>query len=191
MPQARTNSYRVLGIIAGKGMASAVPLARTNSYQVLGIIAGKGMASAMPLARTNSYRVLGIIAAQCDPGLHEDDREPPPGGNFIGRRSGMKKLTILALAGFAALLLAPAAFAQDQAAATGGGVDWVVLTAGFAMAMAASICAIGQSRVASAACEGMARNPGAAGAIRTAMILGLVLIETLALFTLLVVFVKL
>jgi F-type H+-transporting ATPase subunit c len=104
----------------------------------------------------------------------------------------MKKLTILALAGFAALLLAPAAFAQDQAAATTtGGVDWVVLTAGFAMAMAASICAIGQSRVASAACEGMARNPGAAGAIRTAMILGLVLIETLALFTLLVVFVKL
>lgn len=104
----------------------------------------------------------------------------------------MKKLSILALAGLAALLAVPAALAQDDAAAaqTAAGVEWVTLTAGFAMAIAASVCAIGQSRVASAACEGMARNPGAAGSIRTAMILGLVLIETLALFTLLVVFVK-
>jgi len=44
--------------------------------------------------------------------------------------------------------------------------------------------ALAQSRVASAACEGMARNPGAAGAIRAAMILGLVFVETLVLFTL-------
>jgi F-type H+-transporting ATPase subunit c len=36
----------------------------------------------------------------------------------------------------------------------------------------------------------MARNPGAAGAVRTAMILGLVFIETLALFTLVIIFVK-
>jgi len=36
----------------------------------------------------------------------------------------------------------------------------------------------------------MARNPGAAGAIRAAMLLGLVFIETLLLFTLLIVFVK-
>jgi F-type H+-transporting ATPase subunit c len=36
----------------------------------------------------------------------------------------------------------------------------------------------------------MARNPAAAGAIRTAMILGLVFIETLALFTLAIVFAK-
>jgi len=51
-------------------------------------------------------------------------------------------------------------------------------------------CGLGQGRVASAACEGMARNPGAAGAVRTAMILGLVFIETLALFTLVIIFVK-
>ena len=55
---------------------------------------------------------------------------------------------------------------------------WIVLAAGFSMAIAA------------AACEGMARNPAAAGAIRTAMILGLVFIETLVLFTLVVVFAK-
>ena len=52
------------------------------------------------------------------------------------------------------------------------------------MGAAAFGCGLGQGRVASAACEGMARNPGAAGAIRAAMILGLVFIETLVLFTL-------
>ena len=34
-----------------------------------------------------------------------------------------------------------------------------------------------------AACEGIARNPGAAGGVRGAMILGLVFVETLTLFT--------
>jgi F-type H+-transporting ATPase subunit c len=66
----------------------------------------------------------------------------------------------------------------------------IVLAAGFSMAIAAAFCGLGQARVAAAACEGIARNPGAAGAIRTAMILGLVFIETLALFTLAIVFAK-
>lgn len=98
----------------------------------------------------------------------------------------MKKFTLAVLV---MLVLAPAAFAQ---AAAGGGQtsQWVVITGGFAMAVAAAGCGYGQSRVASAACEGMARNPGAADAIRLAMILGLVFIETLALFTLVVVFIR-
>ena len=58
------------------------------------------------------------------------------------------------------------------------------------MGIAAGLCGIGQGRVAAAACEGIARNPGAAGAVRLAMILGLVFIETLALFTLAIVIVK-
>ena len=41
-----------------------------------------------------------------------------------------------------------------------------------------------------AACEGMARNPGASAAIRFALILGLALIESLALYTLLIIFAK-
>ena len=101
----------------------------------------------------------------------------------------MKKLTgmLIALAGV--LLLAPAAFAQ----ATGAGSSEkssLFIAAAFGMALAAFGGALGQSKVASSACEGMARNPGAAGSIQTAMILGLVFIETLALFTLAVVFVK-
>ncbi|MDQ5838063.1 MAG: ATP synthase F0 subunit C [Acidobacteriota bacterium] len=50
---------------------------------------------------------------------------------------------------------------------------------------------MGQSRVAGAAAEGVARNPGAGARIQTMMILGLVFIETLVLFTLVVVFAKL
>lgn len=103
----------------------------------------------------------------------------------------MKKFSTVLLIVLAAAFLAPAAFAQAGGAAEpAGGTNWIAITAGFAMAIAAGACGIGQSRIASAACEGMARNPGAADAIRLAMILGLVFIETLALFTLLVVFAK-
>jgi F-type H+-transporting ATPase subunit c len=80
-------------------------------------------------------------------------------------------------------LFAPVAFAQDQAAA-GASKAISGLAVGFGMAIAAFGCGLAQGRIASAACEGMARNPGAAGAIRAAMILGLVFVETLVLFTL-------
>jgi F-type H+-transporting ATPase subunit c len=66
----------------------------------------------------------------------------------------------------------------------------IVFAAGFSMAIAAAFCGLGQAKVAAAACEGIARNPGAAGAIRLAMILGLVFIETLVLFTLVIVALK-
>ena len=63
-------------------------------------------------------------------------------------------------------------------------------TPGVAMALAAGLCGLAQGRGTQAACEGIARNPGAAGDIRTTMIIGLALIESLALYTLVVVFVK-
>jgi F-type H+-transporting ATPase subunit c len=90
------------------------------------------------------------------------------------------------------MLIAPAAFAQgaDAAGASPGAKGLLGIAAAFGMGIAAFGCGLGQGRVASAACEGMARNPGAAGAVRTAMILGLVFIETLALFTLVIIFVK-
>jgi F-type H+-transporting ATPase subunit c len=64
------------------------------------------------------------------------------------------------------------------------------LAAGFGFAIAAGLGALGQSRIAASAVEGAARNPGAAGRIQTMMILGLALIESLVLFALLIVFVK-
>jgi F-type H+-transporting ATPase subunit c len=106
------------------------------------------------------------------------------------RRKSMKKIFgIVFVLTIGMLAASPAAFAQAAPAAAGG-ANWGAIAAGFGMALAAFGGALGQARVASAACEGMARNPGAGGAIRAAMILGLVFIETLALLTLVIIFVK-
>lgn len=100
-----------------------------------------------------------------------------------------RKFSAILLVALLATVLAPAAFAQEPAAAKPA-TNWVAISASFGMALAAFGCGIAQSRVAAAACEGMARNPGAAEPIRAAMFLGLVFIETLVLFTLIIVFLK-
>jgi F-type H+-transporting ATPase subunit c len=99
----------------------------------------------------------------------------------------MKRFFVFALLTMAVLMAASPVFAQEGAASGG---KWTVITAGFAMALASSMCALAQGKAISAACEGAARNPGAAAAIRFFLLLGLVLIESLALYTLLIVFVK-
>ena len=97
----------------------------------------------------------------------------------------MKKAAIVMMAAFALVMVfAPAAMAQEGGTAAGGGKALGALAVAIGMGAAAFGCGLGQGRIASAACEGMARNPGAAGAIRAAMILGLVFVETLVLFTL-------
>jgi F-type H+-transporting ATPase subunit c len=93
----------------------------------------------------------------------------------------------------AVLVLAPAAFAaQAGGAAAGGGstATWVVITSGFAMAIASGLCGIGQGIASMGASQGFARNPAASTVIQNMLILALVLIESLALYTLLIVFVK-
>lgn len=80
-------------------------------------------------------------------------------------------------------------FAQDQAAGGGGGRNmWIPVTAGIAMAIASGLCGIGQGMAINGACQGIARNPGALKGINNALILGLVLIESLALYTLVIAF---
>lgn len=73
-----------------------------------------------------------------------------------------------------------------EAAAEGARGGWIgpfsVLAAGFGMALASALCALGQGRATAAAVEAMARQPGAAGRIQIAMIIGLALIESLALY---------
>jgi F-type H+-transporting ATPase subunit c len=95
-----------------------------------------------------------------------------------------KAATVMMMAFVAIMILAPAAMAQEPGAASGGGKALGALAVAIGMGAAAFGCGLGQGRIASAACEGMARNPGAAGPIRAAMILGLVFVETLVLFTL-------
>ena len=101
----------------------------------------------------------------------------------------MKKSAMIISALTALVLFAPAAFAQEAGSAVSG-KGTLAIAAAFGMALAAFGGALGQSKVAASACEGMARNPGASANIRTAMILGLVFIETLALFTLAIIFAK-
>lgn len=101
----------------------------------------------------------------------------------------MSKLRIAFFAAVGMLMSAVPAFAQAAAADNDMSVNkFKALAAGLGFGFAAGIAAIGQSRVAAAAAEGVARNPGASARIQTLMILGLVFIETLVLFTLVVVF---
>jgi F-type H+-transporting ATPase subunit c len=102
----------------------------------------------------------------------------------------MKKFSMFLFALLAVAFVAPAAFAQTGAGATPEPTNWVAITSGFAMAIASGFCGIAQGRAASSACEGLARNPGAAPAIRFALVLALVLIESMALYTFAIIFLK-
>ena len=84
--------------------------------------------------------------------------------------------------------LASPAFAQEAAAPSASVelVRWSIITAGFALAIAAAFGALSQAKGLSAAVKGIARNPAAANDIRGNLILGLVLIESLVIYVLLV-----
>ena len=64
------------------------------------------------------------------------------------------------------------------------------LTSGFSMAIASGLCALAQGKAVASAAESIARNPGAAAVIRTTLLIGLVLIESLALYTLVIILLK-
>lgn len=92
-----------------------------------------------------------------------------------------KLFTILALMMMASSMLC----AQTPGAAASAG-----LSTAFAMAIASGLCGLAQGKAIASAVEGMARNPGAAKAIQLAMLIGLAFIESLALYTLLIIFLK-
>ena len=69
-------------------------------------------------------------------------------------------------------------------------VNWVAIAAGFSMAIASAICGLGQGKATAAAMEGLARNPAARPGIQLGLIIGLAFIESLALYTLVIIFVK-
>jgi F-type H+-transporting ATPase subunit c len=102
------------------------------------------------------------------------------------------KKKILSLLSFLAVFAVSAvAFAQDGAdvaaikASQGG---WIAIAAGIGLGLAAFGGALGQGRTASTALDGIARNPGAADKLFTPMILGLALIESLVIYSLLIAF---
>ena len=102
------------------------------------------------------------------------------------------KLALSFLTTFVVLGISSLAFAQGTGAAPSeaelahihnGG--WVALAAGIGLGLAALGGGLGQGRAASAALDGIARNPGASGKLFLPMILGLAFIESLVIYSLL------
>jgi F-type H+-transporting ATPase subunit c len=104
----------------------------------------------------------------------------------------MFKLRMLFFTVVGLLMSAAPIFAQAGEAVAADNANTVAkyakIAAGIGFAIAAGLGALGQGRVASAAAEGTARNPGASGRIQTLMIIGLAFIETLVIFTLVIMF---
>jgi len=101
----------------------------------------------------------------------------------------MKKLQYLFMS-LAAMLLATPAFAQANANGGSPAGQLVPLAAGLGMALAAGLCGLGQGKATASATEALARNPGARPGIFIFLILGLAFIESLALFTFVIIFLK-
>ena len=102
----------------------------------------------------------------------------------------MRKTMMYIFLVMAILFLAMPVYAQG---ADGGSsaVNWgVPIAAGIGMGIASGLCGLGQGRATASAAEAMARNPGARPGIQFVLILGLALIESLALYTLVIIFAK-
>ena len=98
----------------------------------------------------------------------------------------MKKIVVTLFSTLTLLLLAVPAFAQDAAASSNAG--WIAMAAGICMGAGTFGGALGQGRTASAALEGIARNPQAAPKVQTPMIIALAMTESLVLFALVIAF---
>jgi F-type H+-transporting ATPase subunit c len=98
----------------------------------------------------------------------------------------MRQLQYLFMA-LAVLCFAIPAFAQGDATVA---ASLAPIGAGVGMAIAAGLCGLAQGRVAGSAAESVARNPGARASIQLFLVLGLAFIESLTLFTFVVIFVK-
>jgi F-type H+-transporting ATPase subunit c len=97
----------------------------------------------------------------------------------------MKKLQYLFMA-LAVLCFAVPAFAAGDSSV----ISLAPIGAGIGMALAAGLCGLGQGKATASATEALARNPGARAGIMLFLVLGLAFIESLTLFTLVVIFAK-
>lgn len=94
------------------------------------------------------------------------------------------KMIWLALIGLAPM----SAFAEEVAHAATGADPYKSLAAALAIGLAAFGGALGQGKTATAALEGIARNPAAQAKLFVPMIIGLALIESLVIYALLIAF---
>lgn len=101
-----------------------------------------------------------------------------------------KSISVILLSMALICMLAPFAFAEEAAAEAGAADSnarsMAVIGAALGIGIAALGTGIGQGLGLGRACEGVARNPGASGKITTTLIIGLAMIESLAIYALLV-----
>jgi F-type H+-transporting ATPase subunit c len=114
--------------------------------------------------------------------------------NILERRRKIMKKSVIAILVISAVLLLSASFVfATEAVAEEGAKSsnifyyaMAALAAGLGVGVGALGCGIGQGLGTSRACEGIARNPGAAGKITTTLIIGLALMESLTIYALVV-----
>ncbi len=88
------------------------------------------------------------------------------------------------------MAMASPLLAQGQANGATSPSEGTRLAAAYiAVGIASGLCGLGQGKATAAAAESMARNPGAVAAIRFVFIFGLVLIESLGLYALVVTYI--
>jgi len=104
----------------------------------------------------------------------------------------MSKGRFFYLAIFAVAVLAPAAFAAEEAASGGGGaITYMALGCVIGLGIAAGGGSIGMGNAVSGALNAMSRNPGFYQKLFPNMLIGLALIESLVIYTLVVVLILL
>ena len=92
--------------------------------------------------------------------------------------------------GIGLLVMATPMLAQGTAEAASSSEATRKAAAYLAVGIASGLCGLGQGRAVASAAEAMARNPGAIAAIRVSLLIGLAFIESLALFTFVIIFLK-
>lgn len=101
----------------------------------------------------------------------------------------MRKTTMFIFVAMALMMFAMPAFAQGGGADAATSYYWAIpLGAGAAIGIAAGLCGLGQGKATASAVEALARNPGARPGIFIFLLLGLALIESLALYALVISF---
>lgn len=103
----------------------------------------------------------------------------------------MKKLLLAVAVAmvFLASYAQAAMAAEEGAKPSGGNIAFfaaIAIAAGFGMGIAAFGTGLAQGNAVRGAVEGIARNPGASGKILTTMLVGLAMIESLAIYTLVI-----
>ncbi len=99
----------------------------------------------------------------------------------------MKKMWLRFWSFGVTLLATSTAFAQEAAGGESN-MGMYAIGAGLGIGIAAAGCGLGQGRAGAAALDGIARNPNASDKLFTPMILVLALIESLAIYALVISF---